>query len=101
MEYVVFSDESSHTDGDFRSIAAVSLPCSRHNDIVRMSDQLTTILESSTKGELKWRNVKRNSRKNALRAKASINFVFSSLSQNLRVDVVIWDIHDSRHSVEN
>lgn len=101
MKYVVFSDESSHTDGDFRSIAAVSLPCSRHNDVVKMSDQLKTILESSTKGELKWRNVGRNGTKNVARAKASIDFVFSSLSQELRIDVVIWDVQDSRHSVEN
>lgn len=100
MEYVVFSDESSYTQGRFRSIAAVSLPCGSPNCIDAISAELGRVLNCSGNGELKWRNVGRGGRNNVGRANAAVDFVISSLSRKLRLDVVTWDIEDSRHSVE-
>ena len=100
MEYIVFSDESRYTQGRFRSIAAVSLPYNSTDHIDTISAELSDILECSKKGELKWRNVGQRGKKNVDRAKAAVDFVLSNLSHGLRLDIVIWDTMDSRHSVE-
>ena len=100
MEYVVFSDESRHTDGLFRSIAAVSLPYSSRDQFIALSDELQGSLECASKGELKWKKVGSRGRNNVRRAKAIVDFVLSKLSLGLRIDILIWDINDSRHSVE-
>ena len=50
----MFSDESHHTDGLFRSIAAVSLPYNSKSQITSISDRLGEKIECSAKGELKW-----------------------------------------------
>ena len=99
-DYVVFSDESRHTEGRFRSIAAVSLPSNPPSRVVDLTAELGDALECTTKGELKWLNVGRRARTNVPRAIAAIDLFLSHLSQGLRCDVVIWDTTDSRHSVE-
>ncbi len=101
MDYYVFSDESSHTDGEFRSIAAISLPYISREQITALSDSLAQSIEFSEKGELKWRNIGRNGTANVCRAKAAVDFVLSNRQQGLRIDVLTWDINDSRHSVEH
>ncbi len=100
MEYVAFSDESYHTHGIFRSIAAVSLPYSSPDQYIALSDELRCKLKCTTKGELKWKNVGSRGRNNIKRAKAIVDFVLSKLSLELRIDILIWDINDSRHSIE-
>lgn len=99
-DYVVFSDESRHTEGRFRSIAAVSLPCNPPSHVVDLTAELADALECTTKGELKWLNVGRRARTNVARATAAIDFLLSHLPQGLRCDVVVWDTTDSRHAVE-
>ena len=100
MEYIVFSDESRYIQDRFRSIAAVSLPYNSRSHIDTISAELRCFLECSKKGELKWKNVGRKDKRNVERAKTAVNFVFSNLSHGLRLDIVIWDTMDSRHSVE-
>lgn len=100
MEYVVFSDESRHTEGRFRSIAAVSLPYISKNQYRAISAELGSTLEYLDKGELKWGNVGRSGSRNVKRAKRAIDFVLLNLSRGLRLDVLIWDTDDSRHSVD-
>lgn len=95
----MFSDESHHTDGLFRSIAAVSLPYNSVSQITSVSDRLGEKMECSTKGELKWGNVGRRGKTNVKRAKAAVDFALSNLNQELRIDILTWDISDSRHSV--
>lgn len=51
-------------------------------------------------GELKWKNIKKDGRLNVKRAKEAIDFVFLNISKDLRIDTLIWDINDARHSVE-
>jgi len=99
-EYVVFSDESRHTQGRFRSIAAVSLPASPRSYFVELNNKLKGILKCGTKHELKWRNIGRGGRNNVPRANAAIDFLTSHLLQRLRCDVLTWDTEDSRHAVE-
>ena len=99
-EYVVFSDESRHTAGRFRSIAAVSLPASPHRAVTNLSRELGDAMECSSKGELKWYNVGRSGRSNVARANAATDFLFSRLGSGLRLDVLIWDTEDARHDVD-
>ena len=100
VEHVVFSDESRHTQGRFRSIAAISLPASPPSLVVDLSDELSDALQCGEKGELKWLRVGQRGKRNVPRAKAGIDFLLSHLSDGVRVDAVIWDTADARHAVE-
>ncbi len=97
IDYFVFSDESRHTEGRFRSIAAVSLPASLVEDL---SAKLSDVMKCAVKGELKWRNVGRGGKKNVPRATATLDFFLSHLCSGLRLDILIWDTHDPRHAVK-
>ena len=96
MDYAVFSDESRHTEGRYRSLAAVSAPAA---DVVALSDRVREALQLDRRGELKWRNVKR--RLNRDRAIAVVDELLAHVDQGVRVDVLTWDTHDSRHAVPN
>ena len=96
-DYALFSDESCHTEGRFRSIAAVSLPAT---SVVELSKTLSSTI-NQTNSELKWSRVGRSGSQNVGRAIAGTDFVFSHLPLGLRVDVLTWDTEDTRHQVEN
>ena len=96
MDYAVFSDESRHTEGRYRSLAAVSVPAA---DVVALSARIRAALQLDRRGELKWRNVKR--RFNRDRAIAVVDVLLAHVDHGVRVDVLTWDTHDSRHAVRN
>ncbi len=96
----MFSDESRHTQGRFRCIAAISLPANPRSLVVDLNDELSEALQCEEKGELKWRRVGQRGKRNVPRAKAGIDFLLSHLSDGVRVDAVIWDTADARHAVE-
>lgn len=93
--YAAFSDESRHSDGRFRSIAAVSLPA---NSVVDLNGRIATLLTAKGIGEFKWQNL--TSAKARFAAIELVDLVFNDLLPlGGRVDVLIWDIEDSRHTV--
>ena len=97
-DYALFSDESRHTEGRFRSIAAVSLPA---GSVVALSNTLSEVLECSLKGEFKWSKVGRRGKKNVQRAIAGVDFLLSHVPQGIRVRVLTWDTEDARHDVDH
>ena len=96
MDYAVFSDESRHTEGRYRSLAAVSVPA---RGVVALTERLREALQLGDFGELKWRNVRRTG--NGDRAIAVVDVLLAHVATGVRAGVLIWDTHDSRHSVPN
>jgi len=95
MEYCAFTDESNFTQGRFRSIAVVTHP-SEYCGIVQ--PELKAILGSSGLLEFKWENL-RNA-KYRFCAEKILDYVFRGLRDySLRIDVLIWDLQDSRHRI--
>ena len=94
--HVAFIDESSLTQGRFRSIGVVSAKQSEHYLI---ADDISTILSTSgISGEFKWQNLKQA--RERIAAHKLIDYALERGRQSqLRVDIVCWDTRDSRHNV--
>ncbi len=90
-----FSDESSHNVHRFRSIGLVTMAGSFYTDVKKRLEEL---LEESDTRELKWSKVS-----NAKYRLAALKFfdevIDRAQQKELRVDVLIWDIKDSRHKI--
>ncbi len=96
MDYAVFSDESRHTEGRYRSLAAVSVPVAH---VVVLNKLLRDALQLDRRRELKWKNVRRPGDRD--RAVAALDVLLAQTVTGVRVDVLTWDTHDSRHNVPN
>ncbi len=94
MDYAVFSDESRHTEGRYRSLAAVSLPA---GEVSAVTELLQNVLQTESYGELKWRNIRRAGNKD--RAIAAVDVLLAHIVSGVRVDVLTWDTNDRRHDV--
>lgn len=95
MHYVSFADESYSSDG-FQSIAAFSL---KSDNLEQISFDLRNILDNSSVKEFKWQKLK--DAKYEFCAKKLIDAVWKLIqTDDARIDVVVWDINDSRHNVK-
>lgn len=84
--HIAFFDESSWSQGRYRAISMVSL---EYKDYAEMNGALAEICKHKNK-EIKWKNVSKGVGIDL------INFTFNNLHR-MRVDVLLWDIEDSRH----
>lgn len=95
MIYGAFSDESSHTQGRFRSIASVSLPA---EEVPLLQAKLEKLLTDASLDELKWSELR--GRKRIAAAQKFLDVAIEeAVRGRLRIDTVIWDIEDFRHRV--
>ena len=95
MHYVSFADESS--SNGFQSIAAFSL---KSDNLLQISSDLKKLLHDSNVREFKWQKLK--DAKYKFCAQKLIDNVWKLIqTDDARVDVVIWDMNDSRHSIKN
>lgn len=95
MKYIVCSDESYISAERHRSIAAISFP-QNNNEFINKC--LFDILQESGVSEFKWRKVR--SAKYMFCAEKFINFILDNVDQKqIRIDTIIWDTYDRRHSV--
>lgn len=85
--HIAFSDESCWNTNQFRSISLVT--CS-YDDFRILNVSLSKIIEESKHKEIKWSSITETT---GIRL---IDFVFSNLHK-LRVDVIVWNMEDSRH----
>lgn len=95
MEYVAFIDESPITDSRFCSLTPVSFPLRYYE---RLNDRLSEILRTSGVTEFGWAGL-RNKKCFFCAEKLLTLTVENHAKYNLRVDVLVWDTHDSRHTV--
>ena len=94
MTHVSFSDESHWNEGRHRSICLISLS---KDDLECLENELNSIVAEAGIREFKWTNLK--SRPYASYAKEMCDFAIrSAVRKRLRIDVLIWNMTDTRHS---
>jgi hypothetical protein len=94
--HLAFTDESNWNTGRFRAVAAVSLPAAQHGQLTRDVAQIA-LRERLT--ELKWNRVGSDDRATRV-AKAVFEWLANAAAtQRVRLDVLTWDVQDSRHDV--
>lgn len=95
MDYASYTDESYSTGERYRSICAFSFPMGSESAI---RSRLTADLQSSKVTEAKWNKVRNLNQQSC--AISLVDTAFHSLRHfNARIDVLVWDTHDSRHSI--
>lgn len=93
--HIAFSDESNWNSGRFRAISLITL---KVEDVDSLNQTLNLLLASSGVSEFKWKNF--NGAKQRFAAEKKINAFFAIHDINrIRLDVIVWDISDSRHSI--
>lgn len=94
MDYVAYADESG-TGEQFTSIASFSC---RSDALSSVNDRLLGMLSESDVGEFKWQKLKDAKYRHC--AIKLVDAVWDLLDKaDARVDVLVWDNHDSRHSI--
>lgn len=94
-DFAAFSDESRHTDAQYRGIACISLPAAH---VATVQADLSGILRESEVHEFKWHDLE--SARMRFCALKLIDYLLDIMIPNdARVDVLIWDVHDRRHDV--
>lgn len=96
VTHVGFSDESNWNKGRFRSLGLVTCPLS---SLKELEAELRDLLIGSGVSEFKWHNLG-GARERSAAEKMCQFAVERALRKELRVDVLIWDIQDSRHNVQ-
>lgn len=96
ITHVGFADESNWNTGRFRSIGLVTLPLT---NLLEMESRLREVFKESGISEFKWEKL-RGARERFAAIKMCEFAVEMALEGKLRVDVLIWDIQDSRHNVK-
>ncbi|MCT7973665.1 DUF3800 domain-containing protein [Laspinema olomoucense] len=95
MQYVSFADES-YLDG-FKSIAAFSL---KSDNLSQINLEFNALLSESNVREFKWQKLK--DAKYRFCAEKLIDIVWKLINTDeARVDVIMWDINDSRHKIKH
>lgn len=94
--HAAFSDESSWNSGRYRSISLITMP-SRHRNTLEKS--LQNGMAGCAAAELKWTG--RWSYAKIAAARCALDVLASEAGRGrLRLDVLTWDIEDSRHTVK-
>ncbi len=93
----IYSDESASESGRYRSLCAVS---GLTIDIKALGKVLNNILQSNSVSELKFNEVRTHSSK----IKCAKDFILKAVEyaskRKIRIYIIIWDLHDSRHSIQ-
>jgi len=95
VTHVGFADESNWNTGRFRSLGMVTLSLSHLESI---EGEVRRLLNESGVQEFKWRNL-RGARERFAAEKLCAFAVDKASAGQLRVDVLVWDIEDSRHKI--
>lgn len=95
ITHIGFADESHWNTGRFRSLGMVTLPL---NCLEGRQSEVKRLLSESRVGEFKWKNLA--GAKERFAAEKLCNFaVEKACAGQFRVDVLVWDIEDSRHKI--
>ncbi len=97
VTFAAYTDESAITAERFRSVCAVSVPRALE---APLSQEIAQCLSSSDVAEFKWKDL--SSAKRRFCALKMIDVVLGHLGgDRLRVDVLVWDTADARHTIVN
>jgi hypothetical protein len=95
VSHVAYGDESSYNTSRFRSVAIVTATAEQ---AASFSSEVRSLLDASSVRELKWSDVKDVRRRSACERVLSA-FLSRARVGELRIDVLVWDIEDARHTV--
>lgn len=95
--HVAFSDESHQNIGQFRGVSLISLENKYYKVI---SDKLQSILDSNEGSEIKWGKIG-GFRERTIGANFLIKSIEYAVKGLLRIDVLVWDVSDSRHTIRD
>ncbi len=93
--HVAYGDESHWNKGHFRSVALVSL---ERTALSSLSDMLRKIVKTHSLSELSWKHLK-SKRESQAACDIVDCAVLLACQRQLRIDVLAWDITDSRHDI--
>ena len=95
ITHVGFADESYWNSGRFRSLGMVTLSL---DYLDALNSEARRLLDESSVQEFKWKKI--DGAKERFAAEKLCRFAVDKASAGqLRVDVLIWDIEDSRHKI--
>jgi len=95
VTHVGFSDESNWNRGRFRSLGLVTTSLEH---LAAFEREIRALLSGSQVREFKWKRL--DGAKERFAAEKLCNFaVDKACAGQLRVDVLVWDIEDSRHRI--
>lgn len=98
ITHCAFSDESRHNVGRYRSIGMISFPIEELDELNRKFLEICTDCGINNIQNFKWGKIKNNNKKNA--TNQVMELVFNkAILKKLRIDVLIWDTKDSRHTI--
>lgn len=95
-DHIAYADETQHNTGRYRGIGLVTLSIA---DVYRVNEDLLRILCESSVSEFKW-NKLRTARERFAAIKILKYITDRARDGLLRVDVLTWDIEDSRHKIQ-
>jgi len=93
--HIAYSDESYYTASRYRSVAVVTLNVPQDQ---KVSQVIRRLLDDSKVKEFKWGKL-RQARERFAALKMIDKAVELSIQGQLRVDVLVWDTYDARHSL--
>lgn len=97
-KHYIFSDESGwDSDNRFGSLAKIS---GSFEHTLELHNELKRILEYHEKDEVKFKEIKNHKNKTLACEFLHKSFEFINASK-IKIHVIVWDKHDSRHSVQN
>ncbi len=95
ITHVAFSDESYWNIGRYRALGLVTMP---YENVTELEEEIRTLLNDSGLSEFKWKRL--SGARERFAALKLCEFTVEAVCQGkLRVDVLTWDIEDSRHKV--
>jgi hypothetical protein len=93
--HLAFSDESCYNEKRFRSLSMVTIEKSLKEKIESFIQKIYT---ESNVSILEWKEIE--IAKDRLCAKKVLDYLFPFLLQgNMKIDIIIWDIEDTRHKI--
>lgn len=95
VSHLAYSDEAYYNKTRFRSVALVSLGATSSSHIINRFDEL---IGESGISEFKWEKLRQAREKFAAIKLIDETFRFA-LGGELRIDVLVWDTQDSRHTI--
>lgn len=97
--HCVFSDESRYNTGRYRSIGMISMPIHELNSIENDLLDICNSFSITNLRNFKWNKLSNYKKRDG--AKSVMEYILEkAVEEKLRVDVLVWDIKDSRHKIQ-
>lgn len=96
--HIAFADESHYNLGRYRALGVVTLD---NENGRRIDDDIRALLHRYGKSELKWNRISGDYNTLGAAEEVCELVVDYAAEGRLRVDILIWDIQDSRHDIQS